>query len=70
MNEMYQIVEEEMPRVVKIGNDDVTINSTIAKKVIMVYESLNKKNKKQMEKMLNESADSFKKVISFSIVRQ
>ena len=70
MNEMYQIVEEEMPRVVKIGNDDVTINSTIAKKVLMVYESLNRKNQKQMEKMLNESVDSFKKVINFSIVRQ
>lgn len=43
------------------------INDTMARKFMDVYESLNKKNKKQMEKMLNESADSFKKVISFSI---
>lgn len=67
VQEMYKIVEEGMPHVIRFGNDEVTINSTIAKKVLMVYESLNRKNQKQMEKMLNESVESFKKVINFSV---
>jgi len=45
----------------------ITINSRIARKVLAIYESLNKTNKKNMEKMLDESVSSFRKVINFTI---
>jgi len=35
--------------------------------VLAIYESLNKTNKKNMEKMLDESVSSFRKVINFTI---
>lgn len=44
----------------------ININNTIAKKILYVYESVNITNKKKMEKMLNESAESFNKVLSFA----
>lgn len=43
------------------------VNSSVAKKIVNVYESMNKKNKKKMEKMLSESVDSFSKVMNFAI---
>ena len=39
----------------------------MAKKIVRVYESVNAKNKKIVENMLNEDLDSFKKLLNFSI---
>lgn len=50
-----------------IGNDSIIINNTIAEKIISVYENLNAGNKKKFDKMINESVDSFKKIVNFSV---
>lgn len=51
-----------------IAGNKITINSTIAEKIIGLYESLNDDNKKKMNNMLNENnVDSFKKIISFAV---
>jgi hypothetical protein len=50
-----------------INGRTITLNSSMAKKIIRVYESVNTKNKKIVEGMLNEDLDSFKKLLNFSI---
>ncbi len=50
-----------------INKQEININNTVAKKIMNVYESVNSTNKKKMEKMLNESAESFTKVLTFAI---
>jgi len=65
---MKQIVEQNIPsHTIYISETPITINKRVAKKVMTVYESLNRQNKKKIEKMLNEDAVSFKKVINFAI---
>jgi len=49
------------------NEQEITINNTVAKKLLSVYESVNKTNKKKMEQMLNESATSFNKVLTFAV---
>jgi hypothetical protein len=44
-----------------------TVTPTDANKIVSVYEAMNKDNKKKMEKMLNESVDSFNKVKKFAV---
>jgi hypothetical protein len=53
-----------------INEKDVTLNSSMAKRIVELYDSVNAKNKKQIELMLNEDMASFKKLIQFSIKRQ
>ena len=57
-----------------ISSQEVTINGrtleithNMAKMIMEVYNSLNNSNKKKIETMLNESVDSFKKILQFSI---
>lgn len=45
----------------------VEITGRVAKKILGIYESLNKDNKKNLEKMLNEDIVSFRKVVNFAI---
>lgn len=45
----------------------VEITERVAKKILGIYESLNKTNKKNLEKMLNEDILSFRKVVNFAI---
>lgn len=52
---------------VELDGNSFQLNSIVAKKLQHVYESLNKKNKKKMIDMLNESEESFNKVISFVV---
>ena len=52
---------------ISFNEKEITINNTVAKKLLNVYESINKSNKKKMEQMLNESATSFNKVLTFSV---
>jgi hypothetical protein len=53
--------------IININESNVMINSTIANKIVNVYESLNNKNKVKFERLLNESSESFKKVVNFSL---
>jgi hypothetical protein len=53
--------------VINIGSNEVVINKTISEKIISVYESLNAQNKKKVESMLNESVESFKKIVNFAV---
>ena len=50
-----------------INGRTITLNNSMAKKIVRVYESVNAKNKKIVENMLNEDLDSFKKLLNFSI---
>ena len=62
------MIESNVPeQTLTINEQEININSTAAKKILYVYESVNSTNKKKMEKMLNESADSFNKVLTFAI---
>jgi len=62
------IVENNIPeQTVQFNENKITINNTVAKKLLNVYESVNKTNKKKMEQMLNESATSFNKVLTFAV---
>jgi hypothetical protein len=65
LQQLYSMNENE-EKLIQIGNESVLINNNIAKKVIGVYESVNKDNKEKIEGMLNESIDSFKKILSFA----
>ena len=51
----------------QIGEETISINKSIAKKIIKLHESLNRKNKNKLEKMLNEDITSLTKVINFAI---
>lgn len=65
---MKKMVSEDITEMqLNIGESPVTINNTIAQKIISVHESLNGNNKKQMEKMLSESVESFKKIVNFAV---
>jgi hypothetical protein len=50
-----------------INGRQVTLNTTMAKRILEVYDSVNTKNKKIVESMLNEDLESFKKLLNFSI---
>ena len=50
-----------------INGKTVTLNNTMAKRILEVYDSVNTKNKKIVEGMLNEDLESFKKLLTFSI---
>lgn len=68
LNILKQMVEHNISsHVIHINETPITINNRVAKKVVNVYESLNRQNKKKVEKMLNEDAISFKKIINFSV---
>lgn len=65
LNMLYNINENE-EKAIEIASESVVINNTVAKKIIGLYESVNKSNKEKIETMLNESVDSFKKIASFA----
>jgi hypothetical protein len=69
MLQIMTMVKEDVTEMqLNIGENTLKINNTIAKKVVGVYESLNKQNKKKMENMLNEgTTESFMKLINFAI---
>ena len=50
-----------------INGKTVTLNTSMAKRILEVYDSVNTKNKKIVESMLNEDLESFKKLLNFSI---
>lgn len=50
-----------------INGRTVTLNNSMAKRIVEVYDSVNTKNKKIVEGMLNEDLESFKRLLNFSI---
>lgn len=50
-----------------INGRTVTLNNSMAKRIVEVYDSVNIKNKKIVEGMLNDDLDSFKRLLNFSI---
>lgn len=52
---------------ININGKAITLNNSMAKRIVEVYDSVNTKNKKIVEEMLNEDMDSFKKLLNFSI---
>ena len=68
LDTIKSIVENDISeQTVRFNENEITINNTVAKKLLNVYESVNKSNKKKMEQMLNESATSFNKVLTFAV---
>lgn len=45
---------------------EVIVTPKIANKIYNIYESVNKENKKKIEKAISESAESFRKIINFA----
>lgn len=65
---LKQIVENNVPpQQLQIGEETISINKSIAKKIIRLHESLNRTNKKKLERMLNEDIVSFRKVVNFAL---
>lgn len=52
---------------ISINGRSVTLNTSMAKRILEVYDSVNSKNKKIVESMLNEDLETFKKLLNFSI---
>jgi len=52
---------------VNLDGNMFELNNKEAEKVVALYESLNKTNKKKMVKMMNESSEGLEKVISFAV---
>lgn len=50
-----------------INGRTIKLNSSMAKRIVEVYDSVNTKNKKVVESMLNEDLESFKRLLNFSI---
>jgi hypothetical protein len=68
INNLRSIVEEHQNRAeLNINGKQIVINNTIAEKVITAYDSLNRENKIKMISMLNESPETFKKVVNFAV---
>ena len=68
LSTIKSIVKNNIPeQTIQFNENEITINNTVAKKLLSVYESVNKTNKKKMEQMLNESATSFNKVLTFAV---
>jgi len=68
LDAIKSIVENDIQeQKIQFNENEITINNTVAKKLLTVYESINKTNKKKMEQMLNESASSFNKVLMFAV---
>jgi hypothetical protein len=68
ISEIQNMINEGVDNMnLSINGRTVTLNNSMAKKIIRVYESVNNKNKKIVENMLNEDLDSFKKLLNFSI---
>lgn len=65
---IQKLVEENGETLdMSFGEHTISINNRIGKKLLKIYESLNKENRQKVETMLNESADSARKVINFVV---
>ena len=52
---------------ININGRTITLNKSMAKRILEVYDSVSDKNKKLVENMINTDLESFKKLLNFSI---
>ena len=65
---LLKTISEGESKVISLNDgNDINVNHTLAKKIINIYESLNKNNKQAMANMLDESIDNFKKISKFAL---
>lgn len=68
ISDIRKMVEENYNTLeLSINGRIITLNTNMAKRILEVYDSVNVKNKKIVEGMLNENLESFKKLLNFSI---
>lgn len=68
LSQMQNMLKNDISSIdVLFENKSIMINNTVARKIVNLHESVNKNNKKKIEKMLNESASSFSKVLTFAL---
>jgi hypothetical protein len=68
MSDLRKMINENVEfKTLDINGRQVNINISMAKRLLEVYDSVNTKNKKIVEGMLNEDLESFKKLLNFSI---
>jgi hypothetical protein len=68
MSDLRKMIDEGVEvKTLTINERQVDINIGMAKRILEVYDSVNAKNKKIVESMLNEDLESFKKLLNFSI---
>ena len=68
MTDLRKMIKENVDaKDILINGKTITLNSNMAKRILEVYDSVNTKNKKIVESMLNEDLESFKKLLNFSI---
>jgi hypothetical protein len=68
MSDIRKMIKEGIEiKDLNINGRSVTLNTSMAKRILEVYDSVNTKNKKIVESMLNEDLESFKKLLNFSI---
>jgi hypothetical protein len=68
INKMRQMIKENIETdVIEINGKTITLNNSMAKRILEVYDSVNSKNKKIVENMLNDDLESFKRLLTFSI---
>lgn len=61
------ISEGETKSISFADGNNIDVGHPLAKKIINIYESLNKNNKQAMANMLDESIDNFKKISKFAL---
>jgi len=52
---------------ITIGDTEILVTLPMAKRILTLSESMNKVNKVRMEQLLNESSDSFYKILDFAV---
>jgi hypothetical protein len=68
ISDIRNMINEETDNMdLHINGRTVTLNTSMAKRILEVYDSVNTKNKKIVESMLNEDLESFKKLLNFSV---
>lgn len=68
ISDIRKALEEDVKLLnLSINGRTVTLNNSMAKRIVEVYDSVNTKNKKIVEGMLNEDLESFKRLLNFSI---
>jgi hypothetical protein len=67
--DVVRIIQEQNLKeaAISINGNTMMINSLMADKINTLYESLNEENKEKMVSILNESTDSFKKILDFAV---
>lgn len=68
ISDLQKMINEGLPvKEFNINGRSITLNNSMAKRILETYSSLNSKNKKIVEEMMNSNVEEFKKLLNFSI---